>query len=261
MSGLLAGKVWQSNLDGILKPLAACLADIANDDGTSIYPSVAYMAWLLGRDERSVQRQLKTLREQRVLAVVKFGRGGRNKPTEYRMIEANLPQREKWRNPDMVSGLSESLNGDKETSKPRHVAQERVTPVSPDPSVPVSRIRENGSRAPVKQAKPVREARFAIPPDSCLELFPTDDAWLKINAPHVPSVTVATQKWYRKQITEGFKPKSITQWRASWENYMITYSENEARRNGNNGNGSQPKSDLLDRQSEIAAKMGAVYKP
>ena len=48
-SGLLAGKVWQSNLHPDLKPLAAALADIGNDDGTSIYQSVEYMAWLLGR--------------------------------------------------------------------------------------------------------------------------------------------------------------------------------------------------------------------
>ncbi|MGH9561986.1 MAG: helix-turn-helix domain-containing protein [Terracidiphilus sp.] len=61
MSGLLAGKVWLSNLRPQLKPLAATLADIANDDGTSIYPSVAYIAWRLGSSERSVQRGLSDL--------------------------------------------------------------------------------------------------------------------------------------------------------------------------------------------------------
>jgi hypothetical protein len=44
VSGLLAGKVWLSNLHRKLKPLAATLADIANEDGTSIYPSVEYVA-------------------------------------------------------------------------------------------------------------------------------------------------------------------------------------------------------------------------
>ena len=53
MSGLLAGKVWQSALDPKLKPLAAALADIASDDGTNIYPSVSYVAWPLGRDEHT----------------------------------------------------------------------------------------------------------------------------------------------------------------------------------------------------------------
>ena len=48
MSGWLAGIVWQSNLPRRLKPVAAALADIANDDGTSIEPSIAYVAWLLG---------------------------------------------------------------------------------------------------------------------------------------------------------------------------------------------------------------------
>jgi hypothetical protein len=39
MSGFLAGKVWVSALGGHLKPLAATLADIANDDGSSVPPS------------------------------------------------------------------------------------------------------------------------------------------------------------------------------------------------------------------------------
>ena len=69
MSGFLAGKVWQSNLHPDLKPLAAALADIGNDDGTSIYPSVAYMSWLLGRSTRSVQQNLTRLRDLGVLVV------------------------------------------------------------------------------------------------------------------------------------------------------------------------------------------------
>ena len=44
MSGLLAGKVWHSGLLSLLKPLAACLADEANDRGQGIYPSIAYLA-------------------------------------------------------------------------------------------------------------------------------------------------------------------------------------------------------------------------
>src|SRR5262245_11441137 len=79
MRGLLDGKVWQSALDPKLKPLAALLADIANDDGTSIFPSVAYLAWQLGDDlqptreprmERTIQHHLKKLVGEKVLEVV-----------------------------------------------------------------------------------------------------------------------------------------------------------------------------------------------
>ncbi|HEY8228217.1 MAG TPA: hypothetical protein VIG25_23305 [Pyrinomonadaceae bacterium] len=52
MSGRLAGKVWASGLAAHLKPLAAAMADIANDDGMSLYPSVAYLGWLLSKVSR-----------------------------------------------------------------------------------------------------------------------------------------------------------------------------------------------------------------
>jgi hypothetical protein len=106
MSGLLAGKVWQSNLHPDLKPLAAALADIGNDDGTSIYPSVAYMAWLLGRSTRSVQDNLKKLRYLKVLKVVTDLNGGRYRSTEYQLVESALPTREKWQtNHAIASGF------------------------------------------------------------------------------------------------------------------------------------------------------------
>lgn len=124
MSGLLAGKIWQSGLDPHLKPLAAALADIANDDGTSIYPSVAYVAWLLGRSERSVQTGLAELRKSCVLKVVAYRYGGRGNTTEYRLIEDNLPKRASWKQyraqkgaafapfADVVKGEPDATNGE-----------------------------------------------------------------------------------------------------------------------------------------------------
>jgi hypothetical protein len=108
VSGFLAGKVWQSALEPHLKPLAAALADIANDDGTSIYPSVAYMAWLMGRSERSVRDTLRELRgmEPPVLIPVSGTRvveghivpiGGSGRTTEYFLDESALPTRAPWR--------------------------------------------------------------------------------------------------------------------------------------------------------------------
>jgi hypothetical protein len=137
MSGLLAGKVWQSALDPRLKPLAAALADIANDNGTSIFPSIAYIAWLLGDDiepsdkprmERTVQRGIKDLRELGILIHVGYRRynrhtrtfeptvaQGRSSTPEYTLVEAALPERRPWQE-----------KGDN-LSQP---ALERVTPVT-----------------------------------------------------------------------------------------------------------------------------------
>jgi hypothetical protein len=94
--------VWLSDLPRNLKPLAATLADIANDDGTSIYPSVEYVAWRLSSSHRAVRAGLAELRENGVLELLSAARqdgspaGGRTLLTEYRMIEAKLPKRAPW---------------------------------------------------------------------------------------------------------------------------------------------------------------------
>jgi hypothetical protein len=146
MSGLLAGKVWQSNLASHLKPLAAALADIANDDGTSIYPSVAYMAWLLGKGRRSVQTGLSELREAQIIEPVGHDKGGRSQPTEYRLIESNLPKRVPWKElrkgaesapfPEIKGAVSDTKGRSFEHERAQ-LSTERVQPTAPDPSVTV----------------------------------------------------------------------------------------------------------------------------
>jgi len=151
MSGLLAGKVWQSALAPHLKPLAAALADIGNDDGTSIYPSVSYVAWLLGRSERSVQYGLDELRNLGVLVIEKNGRGGRHSTTEYRMAEEKFPTRQPWR--EVRKGATVSpftaengatiapIRGQKgaiHDTKGCNLRHERVKLVAPEPSLTVS---------------------------------------------------------------------------------------------------------------------------
>jgi biotin operon repressor len=95
MSERLARKVWGSALDPELKPLASLLALLGHDDGKSIFPSVDYMSWNLGKCRRAIQKELRKLRDQGVLTVVSKG-GGRNKSTRYRLMEKNLPERESW---------------------------------------------------------------------------------------------------------------------------------------------------------------------
>jgi len=105
VSGYLAGKVWQSDLSGTLKPLAAALADIANDDGTSIYPTIEYLAWLLGKSERAVQHNMSTLRAEGIIVPTCHaecaeypGRSHRmGEPVHYQLVAAALPARPEWR--------------------------------------------------------------------------------------------------------------------------------------------------------------------
>jgi hypothetical protein len=69
---------------------------LADDDGGRLFPSVAYLVWLLDSDRRTIQRKLSTLRELRILAVVANECGGRGHRTHYQFNEAQLPARETW---------------------------------------------------------------------------------------------------------------------------------------------------------------------
>lgn len=161
MSGLLAGKVWLSDLARELKPLAATLADIANDDGTSIYPSVAYVAWRLSCSERSVQAGLAELREAGILERVANEFGGRTLTTEYRLIEAKLPKREPWQttrkgeNPAPFSPTRTRRKGAIRDAKGCNLRHKRVKQASPDSSLSVS---ETSGAAPVRGSQDTRSA-------------------------------------------------------------------------------------------------------
>ena len=173
MSGFLAGKIWQSDLDPELKPLAAALADVANDDGTSIYPSVAYMAWLLSRSERTVQTGLKALRAAGVLRVVKEGGQGAGNTTEYRLVEEMLPTRVTWRDqrasekgaefaPLPDKGATEDSGNGQEGCNLRQI---RVKPTAPNPSLPVrSEVQPSGPPSPcLRFARPAPQGAMVAP--------------------------------------------------------------------------------------------------
>lgn len=99
MSGLLAGKVWQSALAPHLKPLAATLADIADDDGSNIYPTFEYVAWRLGSSVRKVQRGMEALLSEDLQVLELVTPAGHYRSAEYRLIEDRLPKRPKWAKP------------------------------------------------------------------------------------------------------------------------------------------------------------------
>lgn len=96
MSGYLAGIVWHSGLDSNLKPLAACLADLAGHDGDGVHPSNEYLQWLLGWGESTVRAGMGQLRDLGVLVAVGNSKGGRGKFVLYRIDIAKLPTRPSW---------------------------------------------------------------------------------------------------------------------------------------------------------------------
>jgi hypothetical protein len=138
--------------------LALALADIADDDGDRIYPSVETLAYKTRQSGRQVQRQLKRFRERGWLQVKKLTKGGRRSTNRYRISPG-------WINGDILSGFPDQ--------KPRHLEQETVTSetrngdiaMSPNPSLsiiePKKRARKNpdGSRASEldKKRKKIRE--------------------------------------------------------------------------------------------------------
>lgn len=173
MSGLLAGKVWLSALDPDLKPLAATLADIANDDGTSIYPSVAYIAWRLGRCERAVQVQLQKLRTMGVLVTVRQGGGRKRKKeaepawgctTEYRLMECSLPGRATWQSTHYGKGATvaplSSDNGAELLKQQRSLSQTTVKPTAPNPLVSTTVSKSNRQEPNGENASQGREEEW-----------------------------------------------------------------------------------------------------
>jgi hypothetical protein len=234
MSGLLAGKVWQSNLESHLKPLAAAMADIANDDGSKIYPSVAYLAWLLGKGERSVQQGLAELKTLGVIEAVAFMTGGRNHPTEYRLIETALPYRTPWKELrkgatsapfEIVKGATSDTKGCNSEQQRVHFSAERVKPTAPDPSLDPS-LDPSGEGKP---AKPRRNSprELPLPPDFPVTLQMRD--WSRSKCPSV-DVDFETEKFIDKARAKGW---TALDWIATWRNWMRnakTYAERDAQR-------------------------------
>jgi hypothetical protein len=97
MSGKLAGMVWDSALSRRLKPLAACLADNANDDGSGVFPSVEYVVWRLSGAESTVRAGMGELRQMGVLTAVENAKGGRGKIPVCEFNSDKLPVRPGWK--------------------------------------------------------------------------------------------------------------------------------------------------------------------
>ena len=86
MSGKMCGLVFEHYPVGGGEMITAlCLADHADHDGTSIWPSVPTIAKLTRQSERTVQYHLSKMQESGWLLLVGNAKGGRKKSREYRI--------------------------------------------------------------------------------------------------------------------------------------------------------------------------------
>lgn len=112
---------------------ALAYADHAHDDGTSVRPSVAYIARKTRQSERTVQRYLTQMRESGWLLTVRHADGGRGRATEYRINPLWIT------NPVKLTPFAENQTERVTTDAQKGDTgrMKRVTPVSPQPSLTV----------------------------------------------------------------------------------------------------------------------------
>ncbi len=154
MSAKLAMKVLASGLPAALKPTCVVMALFADQDGCNIYPSVGRVAYLLGVERRTAERNLQRLRALKILvplSVDEGGRipGGRGRSVVYAISSIALPPREPYEplkprsarrgcernNPDTSVGIQIG-NGD-DFHSPETPTPATTTP-TPTPQTPTS---------------------------------------------------------------------------------------------------------------------------
>jgi hypothetical protein len=95
VSGKIMGAIYELALTSAQREVLLALADHADDDGGSVRPSHARIAWKLDRSVSSVQSITYQLIDLGVLKVVR--KPGPGHPTEYVIDLANAPRKAPFR--------------------------------------------------------------------------------------------------------------------------------------------------------------------
>lgn len=260
MSKSLETQVWHSALDAELKPVAAVMADMGNDDGYGIYPSVAYIAWLLSRSERSIQTALKKLVQLGILDRVANAKGGRGLKPRYQLNAEALPSRPKWRSerkgaePSPFSVVPKGCN---ERHKRVQSTTQKGENSAPDPLVDPLEIRETRSRARgYKQEPKPPEPKFLYPPPD-FEITNSLYVWLAENCFSFTDAELseANAAWLESRESKpNHFARTLPMWQADWKKFIRVYWNIRQQRNGNgNGHHEQPPQ---PRRQTIAERMG-----
>jgi hypothetical protein len=117
MSVRLMSQVWELELSHSQLLVALALADHGDDAGSSIYPSIARIAWKSGYSPRQARRIVRELESRRLLVKVGEPRGTR--PTEYRMDVSACTAKPPFdpARADTMSGRSDCPGGHSERAR------------------------------------------------------------------------------------------------------------------------------------------------
>ena len=212
-------QVWEKQVDHPEQAILLALADHADDDGSSVYPSVEYIAWKTGYSARQVRRIQNGLREQGVLVVVQASPG---RTVEHRLNLTVLPQKAAFNpgqivTPDKLSPLTnQALTPDIAMSPTPDIA------VSPDPSVT---IEPSGGRSPRRQ----RSSKAETPVPEIFLVTESMREWAATKARGV-DVDYETEKFLDKARAKGW---TALDWLATWRNWMRnakTFADRDAQR-------------------------------
>ncbi len=141
---LMGASFYVPHLHPSEKNVLLALADHANDDGRSCYPGIERLTTKSGLGERQVQRVLRRLTDKNLIAPVRYAGGGRGHATEWELnveliwFEAQSNgwgQRVTSVTPFPVKGDTGDVKGDTGDVKGDTGDVQRVTPMTPQPSV------------------------------------------------------------------------------------------------------------------------------
>lgn len=260
MSGLMSGRVWQSALPRRLKPVAAALADEADDYGRSIFPSVEYIAWKLSQSERSVQENMAELRKLRVIRAVCHAEcaaedeagsplppgsvHGTGAPVHYEMPPEALPSRAPWSEERAArraarNGRSE-MGADSAPMDPEKGAErdtegcisppERVNQAAPDPIRNPDRNPEITSSSPALRV--IRRDELRDEPEPSRDPGPNARA-VAVTVARLDAeaaVALALRKLREQVAVEDRAPDSVDRAIAAWSEHLTLEDVERIRR-------------------------------
>lgn len=128
MCDRLTTKVWRLNVAAPVKYVLVAMAGLAKEDGSNVFPSVAYLAHICQISERMVQRHQRTLQDLGLIVPDGSVKGGRGLCNRWRIVvEKGEPL------PQFVSGQSRD-NGKGDTDDTLLANGEPDDTVSDEPS-------------------------------------------------------------------------------------------------------------------------------
>ena len=141
MSIQLLSKVWTLDVKGTEREVLQVMCDHADDMGREARPSIAYIAWKVGCDERTVIRHIKALRQKGALLLERKARD--HSPNVYRVnLSVYAPKQKFEPKGDAGADAFNAERGDILAERGDKMTKRGDTTMSPEPSFE-SPLKEN----------------------------------------------------------------------------------------------------------------------